>query len=459
METQPHDVGTVLIDRYQILSILGQGGLGITYGARRLSDGTPVAVKSLNLRSSQSWKAMELFEREAKVLAHLRHPGIPAYVDYFQTDTATDRHFYIVQELVEGQSLTQMVDNGWHGSESEVRAIAQKLLEILAYLHGLRPPVIHRDIKPQNVIRRSDGTIFLVDFGAVQDTYRQTEVGSSTIVGTYGFMAPEQFRGKATPQTDLYGLGTTVLYLLTGRSPANLPEKKLRIDFRAAVAVSEALAQWLDRMLEPAYEDRFPSAQEALIALTAPTSPDTTAARSRDDVAARLRPRGSTVKLIRDGSVLNVVIPPLGINETTASFFAFALFWIGFLVLWTFAASRGGVFALLSIPFWFVGLIAAYTVLRATFGTAVLYVDARRFRLTHRLWQHERIFSGVTEDLNGAAVRDTGLRVNKQKITAVRLQYGIQHADFGSFLTGEEKAWLAAEIQSFLESLKAEGKI
>ncbi|NJK35682.1 MAG: serine/threonine protein kinase [Oscillatoriales cyanobacterium SM2_2_1] len=225
MEEQTHNVGDILLDRYQILSILGQGGLGITYRALRLGDRTQVAIKSLALRGAKSWKAIELFEREAKVLANLHHPAIPSYVDYFEIDSVTDRRFYIVQELVEGQSLSQMMDNGWHGAESEIQAIAQEILNILTYLHGLRPPVVHRDIKPQNIIRRADGRIFLVDFGAVQDTYRQTEVGSSTVVGTYGFMAPEQFRGKALPQTDLYALGATVIYLLTGDRPPTYPKR------------------------------------------------------------------------------------------------------------------------------------------------------------------------------------------------------------------------------------------
>jgi ankyrin repeat protein len=213
------------------------------------------------------WKVLELFEREARILEQLNHPAIPRYLDYFEVDTPEDRAFYIAQELAEGKSLADLVEIGWRTNEDGVRRIATQILEILVYLHSLKPPVVHRDIKPQNLICGKDGKIFLVDFGAVQDTYRTTLAKGSTIVGTYGYMAPEQFRGQAVPATDLYGLGATVLFLLTHRSPSDLPQERLKISFRSRIQVSEGFADWLEKMLEPDVEDRFPSAKEALAAL------------------------------------------------------------------------------------------------------------------------------------------------------------------------------------------------
>lgn len=262
-----HAPGEVIAQRYRIQEPLGQGGSGITYQAEEIESSQPVALKTLSLEHMTEWKMIELFEREAHVLAQLNHPSIPRYLEYFHIDTASNRCFYIAQQLAPGKSLAELVQSGWRATEAEVRQIAIQILEILLYLHSLEPPVIHRDIKPQNIIRREDGQVFLVDFGAVQDTYHSTFARSSTVVGTFGYMAPEQFRGQAVPTTDLYGLGATLLFLLTHRSPADLPMDRLKINFRSRLEISQEFADWLEQMLEPDVEDRFSSATEALAVL------------------------------------------------------------------------------------------------------------------------------------------------------------------------------------------------
>jgi serine/threonine protein kinase/ankyrin repeat protein len=258
----------IIIDqRYRLEELLGEGGSGSTYRATRLIDGTVVAIKILSLQHLNDWKQLELFEREAQILSQLDHPQIPQYLEYFHVDTPTDRAFYIVQQLAPGQPLNALVQSGWRGTLAEIRAIAQQLLEILQYLQAQSPPLIHRDIKPHNIIRNVDGRVFLVDFGAVQATYHNTLLKGNTVAGTYGYMAPEQFRGRATVASDLYGLGATVLYLLTHRSPADLPQERLKISFRSHVQITESFADWLETMLEPDETDRFPSASKALSAL------------------------------------------------------------------------------------------------------------------------------------------------------------------------------------------------
>jgi serine/threonine protein kinase len=168
------------------------------------------------------------------------------------------------------------VQNGWHANEAEVRRIAIQLLEILVYLHERTPALIHRDIKPQNLIRRADGQVFLVDFGAVSvySSDRTTVANSNiiagtfgTVVGTFGYMAPEQFLGQAVPGTDLYGLGATLLFLLTHRCPADLPTDGLKFDVCDRLQISDEFADWLKKMLEPDVADRFSSAKEALAML------------------------------------------------------------------------------------------------------------------------------------------------------------------------------------------------
>ena len=259
------DSQDIIAQRYRIVAPLGSGGTAITYLARDLENNCDVALKALSLRHTNDWDAIGRFEREAAVLAKLNYPAIPRYRDYFYLDTPQDRSFYIVQELASGESLAALVENGWHCQESEIRQIAIQILEILVYLHQLTPPVIHRDIKPQNIIRASDGQIFLVDFGAVQNTYYSTLAKGNSVVGTFGYMAPEQFVGKAVPATDLYGLGSTLLFLLTHRSPADLPTNNLKIDLSSSrLQMSGGFADWLEKMLEPDLEARFSSAREAL---------------------------------------------------------------------------------------------------------------------------------------------------------------------------------------------------
>ena len=270
MGTSLHENGDIVIDAekqlsYRILSILGEGNSGITYIAEDIvNNNNQVAIKVLSFTQSGDWKMMELFEREAKVLSILKHSGIPRYINYFYIDTEKDRKFYIVQELAPGKPLSAWVEEGMRWSEKEICHFAEQILRILMYLQRITPPVIHRDIKPENIIRDSNNSFRLVDFGAVRDTYYSTLMHGSTVVGTYGYMAPEQFRGHSVPATDLYGLGATILYLLTHRSPAEIPQSGLAIDFRDRIKVSPGFANWLEKMLAPDANDRYSTAQVAL---------------------------------------------------------------------------------------------------------------------------------------------------------------------------------------------------
>jgi len=215
----------VVGEGYRILGVLGTGGIATTYLAED-AHGRKVALKQLYLWRRHDWKVFELFEREAKVLAQLAHPGIPRFIDFFQADTPEGRCFYLAQELVTGRTLKAWVDSGWHPTEPFVRDVAGQLLGILEYLHGLRPPVIHRDIKPANVIWRGDGTLALVDFGSVRETDRERDDGS-TIVGTFGFMAPEQFRGHAV-------LAGKALAILKGNGPTKEVEQLVDAAMKAS---------------------------------------------------------------------------------------------------------------------------------------------------------------------------------------------------------------------------------
>lgn len=233
--------------RYVLVRPLGEGAHGETFEARDEKDGRQVAIKRFSVRGASSWKDVELAEREARVLASLHHPKLPAYLDRFEEDGA----LYLVMELIEGESLASMRKRGASLGEADVVRLLRDASEVLDYLHGRAPPVIHRDLKPGNVIRRPDGSFAFVDFGAVRDKLRPD--GGSTVVGTFGYMAPEQFQGRAQPASDVYAIGATALAMLTGEEPERLPHEGLAIDVERALrgAARPALARVLARMLEP----------------------------------------------------------------------------------------------------------------------------------------------------------------------------------------------------------------
>jgi serine/threonine protein kinase len=260
----PHCSSPPLLDgRYRLLDALGHGSAGTTYRALRIDDGAVVAVKELPLARAASEKARQLLAREARVLRELDHPAIPGLLDDFDLGAGKQRHYYIVQQHIEGVTLAEEAD-GRRYSQDEVLDILVDLLGILDYLHGLSPPVIHRDLKPTNVLRRPDGSLALVDFGSVRDALRDAELGGSTVAGTFGYMAPEQFMGEATPATDLYGLGALAVALLTRRSPQTLLDHAGRIVWEPHVQLHPATIRLLRRLLAPAPTRRTPSARVAL---------------------------------------------------------------------------------------------------------------------------------------------------------------------------------------------------
>lgn len=259
--------GDIIQKRYRVDQVIGQGSMGITYKALDLRTKRPVAVKVLHFSRVQEWKAVEMFEREANVLQQLHHPRIPAYIDYFTAETQANVQFLLVQEYIEGKTLQQLVEKGWRGTETEILDIFGQLVNILAYLHTLRPPVIHRDINPKNILLSSLNEVYLVDFGAVQERIRTTFLGGSTIVGTYGYVPFEQFSGQTVPASDYYAVGATLLFMLTHRHPSDFPTEEMKPKFRNVIQASPHVVKLLDGLLEPAANKRIatPDAVRALL--------------------------------------------------------------------------------------------------------------------------------------------------------------------------------------------------
>ncbi len=265
----------ILSDRYQLKQKLGQNAGRQTWLADDIQTQppTPVIVKLLAFGGEIQWDDLKLFEREAQVLKQLSHSRIPQYRDYFHID---DRSlwFGLVQEYIPGSSLKDVLSEGKKFTEAEIRQIATQILKILTYLHQLNPPVLHRDIKPSNLIFGKNGQVYLVDFGAVQDRAAK-EGGTFTVVGSYGYAPVEQFGGRAVPASDLYALGATLIHLITGTAPADLPQNNLRIQFADRVSLSRHLVAWIEKLTDPSVEGRYKTAEEALAALRSPAKIDT----------------------------------------------------------------------------------------------------------------------------------------------------------------------------------------
>jgi serine/threonine protein kinase len=248
--------GPLLAGRFRLGPTLGEGGQGKTFVARDERDGGRVVVVKAFTLAGQSWKKFDLFEREVRVLKALSHPGIPAYLDTFESEPPGT--FYLVMERAPGAPLA-----GRRFDEAALVALLVKALVVLAYLHEQSPPVIHRDVKPANLVLADDGRLWLVDFGGVRAAMRGN--GGSTVVGTFGYMAPEQLHGQATPATDVYGLGATIVALAGGVEPEDVPRKGLRMDLRRHLPqLSPWFLELLEKMTDPDPETRPQSAREVL---------------------------------------------------------------------------------------------------------------------------------------------------------------------------------------------------
>jgi len=302
--------------RYVISGLLGSGTQGATVEAVDKRNGRLVAIKRFQVRGARTWKDVELAEREARVLSKLSHPLLPRAIEHFEEAGA----LYLVMERIEGQTLALL-----HRLErDEVVRFLHCVARILEYLHGRTPPVIHRDIKPSNVIRRQPvagegpAEFVVVDFGSVRDSLEPA--GGSTVVGTFGYMAPEQFQGRAKPASDVYAVGVCALRMLTGIEPEDLPHRGLAIDVAAALGDGDpALVRALTAMVEPDPDARAGSLEPLLAGLAAPPDdsgkPADRGQADRSDRTTGNRPHpvaDAPQRAADEGALETVIVPPLG---------------------------------------------------------------------------------------------------------------------------------------------------
>ncbi|MBO4351588.1 MAG: serine/threonine protein kinase [Proteobacteria bacterium] len=250
---------------YEFLEEIGRGTQGHVFRARDLHHNRIVAIKQLKIGSVANWKDYELFQREANVLATLDIPGVAKFYESREFLDIEQPAAYIVQEYIEGNNLASILASGTRFSVNQVHQILIQCLHILDKLHTHDPAVIHRDIKPSNIILvQNDSNIpqvYLIDFGAVANP--QVQGGGSTVAGTYGYMPPEQLMGRTSPQSDIYSLAATAVYLFSGVSPEKMQNKDFHLIFEPYMqSMPSALLYILRAMLAPDSKNRFCDIQD-----------------------------------------------------------------------------------------------------------------------------------------------------------------------------------------------------
>lgn len=239
---------------YVVLERIGAGGQGVAYAATRKSDAETVVLKEyvlpVGVSHGSKVDSLEKFQREAQILSQVDHPQIVKLLDFF----FEDHRGYMVLELVRGISLSLLVQKSGALPAEQVIDLATQMAEIQNYLHTRQPAIIHRDFTPDNLILEPSGKLKLIDFNVAQ---QKKSSATATVVGKHAYIAPDQFRGNISPQSDIYSLGATLFYLLTATDPKPISVQHPR---RKNDTVSEELDAIVARCTAIEPEMRYASA-------------------------------------------------------------------------------------------------------------------------------------------------------------------------------------------------------
>jgi serine/threonine protein kinase len=468
----------LLQQRYQLQKQLGNNPHRHTWLAQDLATQPKqqVIVKLLAFSPQMQWEEFKLFEREAQVLKHLDHPCIPKYRDYFCVDRDMGKGlcwFALVQDYIPGKSLEQLLGEGRHFTQEQVRSLATQVLEILTYLHRLNPPVLHRDIKPSNLILGKDKQVYLVDFGAVADP-TAVEGATFTVVGTAGYAPLEQFYGKAVPASDLYALGATLIHLLTGTAPADLPQSNLRIQFQGQVSLQSSFISWIQCLTEPDLDRRFSSAEQALEALK-------TGHFLSPLVQSIRKPAGSRIQLKKSTVRLAIKIPR---QITKKNFITFVVKFIRLLFSEIFLLLPSLLIILIIIHFSGIDLYGDFWGLMVNLGTLILSTWIVSIPIiVFLVYPWIRFFTALKQVMLGCFGNQAIYFTKKQLVTERELFYVFRSVHRSIFqiaeirniqyifgegiviqihnqkhllkgLTRTEGDWLVEEIQNWVKSIK-----
>ncbi|MCM1184593.1 MAG: serine/threonine protein kinase, partial [Roseburia sp.] len=256
--------GSVIDGKYKILSEIGRGGMSTVYLAINERANKPWAVKEVRKICNKDCEVLrQSLIAETELLKRLRHPNLPSIADVIDHDGS----FLIVMDYIEGNTLEKHISETGAQTQEDVVSWALQLCSVLEYLHSRPIPIIYRDMKPSNIMLRSDGSVVLIDFGTARE-FKERNVADTVCLGTQGYAAPEQFggMGQTDARTDIYCLGATMYHLLTGHNPSRPPYEMYPITEWDS-GLSSGLEQIILRCTQKNPDERYPDVRALRCAL------------------------------------------------------------------------------------------------------------------------------------------------------------------------------------------------
>lgn len=297
------EIGSVIDGKYEILREIGHGGMSVVYLAMDTHLNKQWAVKEIKKKGSG--KNDEIIVNsllaEANLMKRLDHAALPRIVDIIDNGVT----IYVVMDYIEGESLDKILNEYGAQPEELVIGWAMQLCDALAYLHAQKPPIIYRDMKPANIMLKSEGNIKIIDFGIARE-YKEQSLADTTVLGTKGYAPPEQYSGQTDARSDIFALGMTMHHLLTGIDPrsgeAYAPVRMWNPE------LSEGIELIIDKCVEPAPENRYQNCSDLLYDLE---HPDLITRgykkRQKRKVAAFMAAAGMTVVFFLTGTVCTTI--------------------------------------------------------------------------------------------------------------------------------------------------------
>lgn len=246
------NIGCIIEEKYEVIKVLGSGGMGTVYLCKNIRLGNLWAIKEIKKDDNINIDILS----EPNILKELNHSGIPRIVDIFYIDD----NLYMVQDFIDGQTLKDYIEEKGPLDTQSTCKIISSICDIIEYLHSINPPIIHRDLKPANIILTPNGNVVLIDFG-ISKVYKTNKNKDTVAMGSNGYAAPEQCGlGKSCKQTDIYGIGMVMYFLVTGKTPSTALEPFFGENYDNNV--TDDLKNIIQKCVRNDIQDRYPSIEE-----------------------------------------------------------------------------------------------------------------------------------------------------------------------------------------------------